>query len=90
MRQITVNMFSIHYIKKKRTKLYVYHKRKADKTPNEVCSFLYDYLKNLPHEITKLRLFADNGSCQNKDNALYRFLMLLTDTGQVEKISVFF
>lgn len=63
--------------------------KKADKMPNEICSFLYDYLKKVPHKITKLWLFADNGSCQNKNNALYRFLMLLTDTGQFEKIIVF-
>lgn len=78
--QVTVNLFSIHDIKKKSAKVYVYHERIAHKSPYEVCSFLYDYLKDVPQEITELRLFSENCSGQNNNHALSRLLLSLTDT----------
>lgn len=54
--------FQFTISRKKTAKVYVHHEETEIKTPNEVCSFLYDYLKNVPQEITELRLFADNCS----------------------------
>lgn len=65
-------------------------KRTAKKTHNEVCSFLYDYFKNVPLQITELRLFADKYSGQNKNHALFRFLILLADAVWFEKLKFFF
>lgn len=90
LRQITVNVFSIHNIKQRTAKVYVYHEGEANKTPNEVCSFLYEYLKEVPSEVTELRLFADNCGGQNKNHTLTRFLLMLTDTGRFEKVTMFF
>lgn len=48
-----VNVFCITNIKKKTNTLYVYHEGNGRKSPDEVCSFLSDYLKE--NNITELR-----------------------------------
>ncbi|CAG9814596.1 unnamed protein product [Phaedon cochleariae] len=72
LRQLTVNVFAISNIKAKTSFLYVYHEGEGRKGPDEVCSFLHDYLKQIPEKITELRLFSDNCSAQNKNQALMR------------------
>ncbi|KAG8294673.1 pre-mRNA-processing factor 17 [Homalodisca vitripennis] len=61
----------------------------------QLCAFgvdvpLCDYLKSIPPEYAELRLFSDNCSGQNKNHALNRFLLLLTDTGRFSKITMYF
>lgn len=53
LRQITVNVFSIHDKKENTAIIYIYHEGTANKTSNVVCSFLYDYYKNILREIAE-------------------------------------
>lgn len=84
--RLQLNVFSMHNIKKKPQQKFMYiTKEQQKRPPNKVCSFLYDYQKNVSQEIAKLRLFANNCSGrQNKNPTLSKLLMLLTDTARFE------
>jgi hypothetical protein len=45
LRQLWVNVFCVHNMKTRKSVMYVYHEGTARKGANEVCSFLYDYMK---------------------------------------------
>lgn len=90
MRQLSVNVFSIHDIKNSTSKVYVYHEGQARKGPNEVCTFLDMFLSSIPQHYKKLRLFCDNCSGQNKNQSLSRYCLYLTDSGRFEKVEQFF
>lgn len=90
MRQLTVNIFSIHDVKQNKASCYMYHEGQAKKGPDEVCSFLWDYLQNIPDNITEVHLYSDNCPGQHKNHSLARFLLALTDTKRFEKIINFF
>lgn len=86
LRQLSVNVFCIHDIKNKNSYFYVYHEGQAKKGPNEVSSFLYDYLCNVPQNIKNVRLYSDNAAGQNKNHCISRMLLALTDSGRFESI----
>ena len=44
MRQLWVNVFSIHDLKTNKSKIYLYHEGEGNKSPEEVCSFLLNYI----------------------------------------------
>lgn len=90
LRQLTVNMFCIHDIKNNLATLYLYHEGIAKKSPNEVCSFLFDFLRDVPNNIDELHVYSDNCGGQNKNHSLIRFFLALTDTGRFKKIEHIF
>jgi len=90
IRQLTVNVFSIHNIKTNKATIYLYHESQARKGPNEVCSFLKDYLEDIPNTFKELHIYTDNCSGQNKNHDLCRFLLSLTDMKKFDKIEHFF
>ncbi|KAJ8896643.1 hypothetical protein PR048_001987 [Dryococelus australis] len=90
LRQLTVNVFSIHNITNNTGNIYIYHESITKKGPNEVFSFLCDYLKDVPPEITEIHLYLDNCSGQNKNHSLSKLLLVMTDTRQFNKIEHFF
>ena len=90
LRQLTVNVFCITNIKNKTSSIYLYHEGEASKSPNEVCSFVYDNLKQVPENIKEIRIFSDNCAGQNKNHALSRFLLFLTDSKRFTKIQHFY
>uniref|UniRef100_A0A1B6L2H9 DUF7869 domain-containing protein n=3 Tax=Cicadellinae TaxID=33370 RepID=A0A1B6L2H9_9HEMI len=90
MRQISVNVFGIHNLKDNKTTIFLYHEGVAKKSPNEVCSFLNEYLKSVSDQYTELRLFSDNCSGQNKNQALSRLCLYLTDSGRFRKVTQYF
>ena len=45
MHQLWTNVFCIHNLKTNNAKMYVYHEGEATKSPDEVCSFLLNYIK---------------------------------------------
>lgn len=82
MRQLWVNVFAIHNLKTNKSKIYMYHEGEANKSPNEVCTMLLDYIKTeLPETVKHLVLFSDGPSGQNKNHSVCRFLMNLCDRG---------
>lgn len=90
LRQLSVNVFCIHDIKKNTARFYVYHEGIAHKGPNEVCSLLYDFLQDVPPNITELRLYADNCGGQNKNHTLCRLMLCLTQSGRFKTIEQYF
>nr|CAH7738846.1 unnamed protein product [Callosobruchus chinensis] len=57
-RELWVYGFKIHNLENNTGHFYTYHEDQALKGPNEVCSFLYDYILNhIPEEITEFPLF---------------------------------
>jgi hypothetical protein len=49
LRHLWVNVFCVHNMKTRKSVTYVYHEGTARKGAHEVCSFLYDYMKqNVP------------------------------------------
>lgn len=90
LRQLTVNVFCIHDIKKNTAMTYLYHEGTTNKGSNELCSLLMDYLENVTPEIKEIRLFSDNCSGQNKNHTLARLLLALTETRRFDKIEQLF
>lgn len=89
--QLSVSVFGIHDLKTGKAYYYVYHEGLAAKTPDEVCSFLMDYINNYADPGSKeLRLFSDNCPGQNKNHTLVRFCMGLTQTGRFNKVQQYF
>lgn len=70
---------------------YPYHEFDGRKGPNEVCSFLSDYIKKyIKKEVTTLILFADNCGGQNKNHTLLRFAMALVELKFFEDVKIYF
>lgn len=91
MRQLWVNNFCIHNLKTNDAKMYVYHEGVANKSPDEVCSFLFDYIKKeIPDNVKHLKLFSDGPYGQNKNHTVIRFLLSLCDNSHFESITYYF
>lgn len=91
LRQLIVNVFGIHNIKTKRAMFYLYHEGQAKKGPDEVCSFIRDYIEeNVPESTSELHLFCDNCPGQNKNHTFVRMCMALVESGRFQKIKHFF
>lgn len=91
MTQLAVSVFCIHDMKTDKSYYYVYSENTAAKSPNEVCSFLMNFIENyVPEKITELRLFSDNCPGQNKNHCVVRFCMALVETGRFKKLEQFF
>nr|CAH7748233.1 unnamed protein product [Callosobruchus chinensis] len=89
--QLTVSVFCITNIKTRKSVFYVHHEAEARKSPNEVCSFLLNYIENyIGPNVRELRLLSDNCPGQNKNHSLIRMCLALTDTGRFHKIEHFF
>lgn len=88
--ELTVNVFCIHNVKKNTAAMYIYHEGIAKKSPDEVCSFLLDYITLNSDGITELHLYSDNCWGQNKNHALIRMLLCLTDLNRFKKIIQYF
>lgn len=72
-----VNIFSIH-IKENNMKIYLSHKE-ARNSPNEVYSFLMDYLNyDTTADVEELHMYSDKCMGQNKNHALSRLLCALS------------
>lgn len=82
MRQLWMYTFCITELNSNNAYFYVHHEGIAHKSPNEVCSWLHDYItkakiRNPAYE--NLILFSDSCTGQNKNHCLLRYLMNLTD-----------
>jgi len=89
--QLIVNIFGIHNLKTGHAFYYIYHEGVAKKGPNEVCSFLLDYIHNyVPESVQHLRLYSDNCPGQNKHHPMIRMCMALVETGRFETVEQFY
>lgn len=85
LRQLTVSLFNIHDLKSNEARFYIYHEGIARKSPNEVCSFLFDYIKNAVNQTVRhLHIFSDGYGGQNTNHTVFRFLLMLIATGRFD------
>lgn len=90
-RQLWVNEFCIHNLSTEKATFYSYHEGEAHKGPDEVCSFLADYLQtHISESVEELILFCDGCPGQNRNNTVLRFLLALVLTEKFQKISIYF
>lgn len=88
LRQLTVNVFNIHCLKTNTARFYLYHEGTAKKGPNEVCSFLLDYIEEkVSNNVKHLYIMSDGCGGQNKNHCLVRFFLMLVDVGRFETIT---
>ena len=90
LKHLSVNFFSIHDVKCNKGHVYVYHEDTARKSPDEVCSFVYNYLMSAPPQFTEVHVYSDNCGGQNKNHALNRVFLALTDTGRFDRIEQYY
>nr|CAI5839912.1 unnamed protein product [Callosobruchus analis] len=90
-RQLWVYAFEIHNLSDNTGHFYTYHEGQACKGPNEVCTFLKDYIENFILEsVTELHIFSDGCPGQNRNNTIVRFLLSLQATKRFKKIFHYF
>lgn len=90
LRQLWVYEFCVHNMKTGKATFYSYHEGQALKGPNEVASFLNDYISdNITTDITELHLFCDGCPGQNKNNTIIKFLLALSASRNI-KIRMYF
>lgn len=87
LRQLSVSVFCITNLKTNTSKFYIYHEGVAGKSPNEVTSFVDDYIKTeLSTGIQTLYVFSDSCGGQNKNHTLLRYFAGLVETKNFKKI----
>lgn len=90
LRQLTGYVFCIQNIKQNKSTIFIYHEGQAKRGPDEVCSFLKQYIDSVPMTYDEVHVYADNCGGQNKNHAVSRFFLALTDTGRFKKVKQFF
>lgn len=90
LRKLWLNVFNIHDIGKERTVFYIYPEGIGKKGPNEVCSFVLDFINEIPEEVKELHVFSDACAGQNRNHTLTRLLMALTMTGRFAVINQYY
>lgn len=90
LRQLTVSIFCIHNLKDSTADFYVYHEGIAGKGPNEVASFILDYIHRKMTGIEHLHIFSDGCSGQNKNHVLIRLFSALVSLNKFKTIEQYF
>lgn len=87
LRQLVVNVFCIHDLKSGKAVFYMYHEGIAYKGPNEVCSFINDYIDTYIQKDKKyLHIFSDSCSAQNKNHCIVRMFLALIENKRFASI----
>lgn len=91
LRQLTINVFNIHNISNDQGMFYLYHEGLAKKRPNEVGSFLMDYIENMVgNDVKQLHIFSDGTGGQNKNHTLVRLFLALVERGRFDIVKHYF
>ena len=91
MRQLWVFTFCTHNFNNDRAKLYIYHEGHGRRSPDKVCTFLFDFMRTLLTPIVKnLFLFSYPCGGQMKNHTLIRFLRNLSDDKVFENFANYF
>lgn len=78
LRQLWLYEFCIYDLKTGKSVFYSYCEGVANKGPNEVGTFVVDYIKkNIGHDAEELHLFSDGCAGQNRNHAMVRLLLSL-------------
>ncbi|CAG9789629.1 unnamed protein product [Diatraea saccharalis] len=80
-RQLSLSLFNVHSLGSGKSRLYLYHQGIARKSPDEVTSFISDYIHEvIPPQVKHLHIFADACGGQNRNNTLVRLCLALVAT----------
>lgn len=90
LRQLTVNVFCIHNLKDNTSVFYLYHEGQAGKGPNEVCSFILDYIKSSLKNVEHLHIFSDGCFGQNKNHCLLRLMNAFVSSKKFQSVQQYF
>ena len=91
LRQLWVNVCNIQDLKTSKSVFYIYHEGQAQKGPNEVCSFLLNYIDTYTRPgIKEVFVFSDGCPGQNRNNTVAGFFLALTDIERFQKIVHYF
>lgn len=90
LRQLTVNVFGIHNLKNNSAKFFVYHEGNGTKGPNEVCSFVMQYITDKLKSARRLHIFSDGCAAQNKNNTMVRMCSALVSLGKFDSVDQYF
>ena len=83
-------LFCVCSVLEKSQVCYTYDEREAGKGPNEVISFLHDFLVNRQIQSQDVRIHADNCTGQNKNKYVIWYLIWLVTTGRIKHIELKF
>lgn len=90
LRQLTVSVCCIHNLKDNSAHFIVYHEGVGGKGPNEVSTFLHQYLKENMGDVEHLHVFTDGCGGQNKNHTIVRALSALVSLGMFKTIEQYF
>jgi hypothetical protein len=91
LRKLTVSVFCIYNMKTEQPVLFIYHEGNGKKGPNDVCSFLMEYIQEYIDDNCKnLIIFSDNCPGQNKNQIMVRFCLALVETRRFSSIEHYF
>lgn len=91
LHQLSVNVFNIHNLSTGRSMFYVYHEGMGKKGPNEVCSFIMDYInREIPTNIRNFHIFSDGCGGQNKNHSVIRMCLGLVDLKRFQTVNEYF
>lgn len=91
LHQLTVSVFDIHDVKTGRAYFYIYHEGMGRKGPDEVCSFIANYIESyVPPEVQHLHVFMDGCPGQNKNHTTARMFASLIEIERFKTIHQYF
>lgn len=90
LRQLTVNVFCIHNLQNDNVVFFVYHEGTGTKGPNEVCSFLLNFLQASLKNVENLHVFSDGCFAQNKNHTNIRMFSCLVSLGKFKSVEQYF
>lgn len=70
------------------SKDYFYSQYQSGKTASDNCSILWEYVKNLPKEVTELEVWMDNCAAQNKCRVIIGFWNWIVFSERLEKVTL--
>ena len=79
LRKLWLYVFGIHNLKDGTAKFYCYHEGQAKRGPDEVCSFLYDYIKNLPETVKELHIFSDSRGGHDRIYSVMEYIQMIVN-----------
>jgi len=83
-------LFGVHSVLDNSQYCFTYDEREAGKGPNEVISFLHNYLANRNIKTLNVKVHADNCKGQNKNKFVMWYFLWLVSTGRLNRIEIKF
>lgn len=91
LHQLTVSNFNINNLKTGKGVFYLYHEGMGRKGPNEVCSFITNFIQTyVSQEVKHLHVFMDGCPGQNKNHCTVRMCAGMVELGRFSTINQYF